>query len=489
MSEPISKQIPSQFPDSYLGDITGKLPLRSIGDHLEKTGILNALPEFVKKRYELAKESQEDGVHQYLCNLDKESTAGSKNACTTGKTLGKYSREVTAHNQGYILEFEVIPVLLFGHELHRKSVTIPRPAQRTGKNLTGVDGRFRRIRASDQDKPGRYNYAKVDPGKVTQVESDRFADAVESGDGRTIGQRALFYGSDGKVLKGTAAIERETKANQLSANTATLNQTTGTSLGAKPTAAPGLKADAHPNKKNAGQTTDKGGSLAGMASLALLAVGLACLMPLHFVTSAITFINTIVTFLTTTRSAIGTYLGIADGVLGVFGIKNSTDGLKSIINSVLDNAFGKENIQYAKAAFAGTLNSVGTGVKLLEKIQQSRAGTDNKIDDLALGLGTVNNALKDSGIIPPDSPYMQQSKAVDRFVADRTAGEDGEALKDNISHLVGELKTHDEVDKDIKDQREKEEKKAKKIKKETEDTFRLIDSTKTNVEAIKREDI
>jgi hypothetical protein len=199
----------------------------------------------------------------------------------------------------------------------------------------------------------------------------------------------------------------------------------------------------------------------------------------------------VVTFLTTTRSAIGTYLGIADGILGIFGMKNSTGGLKSIINSVLDNAFGKDNITYAKAVFASTLNGVATTGKLMETIQSARAGTDNKIDGLALGLGTVNNSLKDAGLIPPDSPYMQQSKAIDQFVTDRTtgSGEEGIGLKDNISHLVGELRTHDEVNKQLADEREKEDKKTKKIAKQTDDTFRLIDSTKTNVEAIQKKDL
>jgi hypothetical protein len=416
------QQIPTEFPDTYLGDITGTLPLEGIGDFLNKNGILEALPEFVREKYRAGEQEQDDGVHQYLCNLDKEAIAGQKNACATGKALGKYSNDVSAHNQKYILEFEVLPKLLFTHD-SKRGVKIPMPANRHGKNLTGVDGRFRRVRAREQDKPGRYNIAKVNPGKTDQDEIDRFTDAVNGGEGRTIGQRALYYDSDGTVLRGTAAIERKTKANQLSANSATLNQTTGTSAGAKPTAAPGLKADAHPNKKNAGQTTDKGSPVAGLATLGLLALGMAALMPMHFVTSAISFINSIVTFLTTTRSAIGTYLGIADGILGIFGLKNSTGGLKSIINSVLDNAFGKDNVTYTKAVFASTLNSVATTGKLMEKIQSARSGTDNKIDDLALGLGTVNNGLKDAGLIPADSPYMAQSKAIDQFVAGLRATE------------------------------------------------------------------
>jgi hypothetical protein len=54
---------------------------------------------------------------------------------------------------------------------------------------------------------------------------------------------------------------------------------------------------------------------------------------------------------------------------------------------------------------------------------------------------------------------------------------------------VGELKTHEEVNTELKAEKAAEEKKAKKIAKETNDSFRLIDATKTNVEAIQRKDL
>jgi hypothetical protein len=481
-------EVPAVDP-SYLADVTGSSALISIGDHLTKNGLLESLPEYVQDKYNAATAAQDQAVHQYLCNLDREAKAGQQNACGAGKAFGKYAQAVSDHHHQQVSKFNVVPKVPLVHGKRRGSVSIAQPASRYGKNLTGVDGRFQRQRAADRDRVKPYSYQKIDPGKADPKDDELFAQAVEGRQGSTVGQRAVYYAPDGRVLRGTAAIRRVTNAEQLSANTAIINQSTGSGAGARPVAAPTQKAANHPNKKHAGQTTDAGAGVAGLGALAALAVGIAALMPLHFVTSAISFINSIVNFFTTTRNAAETYLGIADGVMGIFGLRGATGGLKSLISSTLDNAFGKENLDYAKAQFAGTLNTVTTTGKVMEKIETARRGTNNRVDDLALGLGTVNNALKDAGVIPSDSPYMAQSQAIDGFVKDRTSGEDGERLKENITTLTSELQTQEQIQKELAEQREREVKKRKATDKQIEDVKRLVDKSKTNFENIESSDL
>jgi hypothetical protein len=474
---------------TYLSDVTGKSALVNIGDHLKKNGLIESLPDYVQEKYGEAETAQAEAIHQYLCNLDKEAKAGKKNACTTGKALGRYAQDVSSNHRRYLIQFGTLPRMPLVHKGKNGAVAINRPASRYGKGLTGVDGRYQHIRASDRDRPQPYNVQKIDPGKADPREIELFNEAVEGREGSTIGQRALYYAPDGQVLRGTAAIQRNVNAQQLSANTATYNQSSGASAGARPIAAPIQKVENHPNKKHAGQTTDKGSGGASLGTLALLAVGLAALMPLHFVTSVITFVNSIVTFFTTTRNAAETYTAIADGVMGIFGLRGTTEGLKSIILSTIDNAFGKENVDYAKTQFAQTLNSVVTAGKVMEKIETARRGTDNKVDEMALGLGTVNNALKDAGVIPPDSPYMAQSAAIDGFVSDRTKGEEGERLQENITALTSELSTQEQIQAEIKDQKQREDKKRKATDKQIDDVKRLVDNTQTNFSDLKKEDI
>jgi hypothetical protein len=169
--------------------------------------------------------------------------------------------------------------------------------------------------------------------------------------------------------------------------------------------------------------------------------------------------------------------------------EGATSGFKNLMRGMVDGAFGKENVQYATNAFAQTVNSVSSAVKIAEKIQSARTGTDNKIDEMAIQLGVVNNGLKDSGLMPPDSPYMRQSAAVDQFVKDRTTGEEGAALADNLSQITAEIKTGDEVKKELADTKEREGKERKKIDKQVNDTARLVDGTKTNVEVIQRDSL
>jgi hypothetical protein len=470
---------------SYLADITGTSPDMGLGDYLEETGQLQALPGYVQDRYQEAVEAQAEGVHGYLCNLDKESARGQKNSCAQSKAWNQYSQDIARANSPYILKFELVGNFPFRHEVAKHSIAIPKPATRAGKNLKGVDGRFQRIKPRQQRQ--RYHTAKVitTPSEAEKAEAGQFESSVNGDNGRTIGQRALFYDRNGNPLRGTGAIARAGKEAGMSASTATLNQSTGSAAGATPTAAPPLKVANHPNKKRAGQTTDKGGGLGGLAAIGLMGAAMAALLPMHFVTSAITFLNSVITFFTTTRNAIDTYTAIVDALLGLFGMRGATKGFKGFINGLIDNAFGKENIAYAKATFASTLNSVATGVKLAEKIQQSRAQTDNKIDDLALGLGTVNNSLKEAGLVPPDSPFMQSSQSIDQFVKDRTTGEGvDQNLKDNIYKLTEELKTHEEAEKELKEEAETQRKAKVKRDKQIDDTARLGAGLKQNAESI-----
>jgi hypothetical protein len=478
-----------QIDPSYLADITGQLPTIQIGEFLAENGLLESMPGTVQDAYNDALEAQGDEVHSFLCNLDKEEQRGRSNNCSQSKAWAGYAKEIAAANRPYILQFELVDRFPFKHNNDSKrGITIAKPASRPGKNLRGVDGRFQRVKPRQQRQ--RYHVAQVNTALTRQEagESDRHRAAVEGRDGSTIGQRALFYNHDGRVLRGTGAIARESREVALSASTATLNQTTGTAAGASPAAAPTLTAANHPNKKPAGETS--GNWLGGLGTIGMLSVAMAALMPLHFVTSAISFINGLVTFFTTTRNAVETYTSIVDAALGMFGMRGATNSFKSLMESMLDGAFGKDNIDYAKLVFAKTLNTVSSAVKVAEKVQQARSSTNNRVDELAVSLGIVNNGLKDAGMLPPDSPYMSQSQAIDQFIKDRSTGAGADPdLADNLQAITGEIRTGEQVTKELKEQREREEKERQKIQKEIDDTARLVDSTKTNVEAIQRQNL
>jgi hypothetical protein len=472
----------------YLEDVTGKLPTIAIGDYLEKNGLLAAMPDFVQDAYKRASDALADDAHQYGCNLDKEATSGQKNSCGQSKAWNAYAGQLAVANRPYILEIEYVSSFPFRHIASKKGVQIAKPVSRNNANLRGVDGRYKRVRAKQQRQRYHVGIVNTALNKNEAQEIDQFREAVDGKEGSTIGQKALFYDINGRPLRGTGAIARQAKETQLSASTAVLNQSVGTSAGATPTAAPQLKAGSHPNKKKAGET--KGNFAVGLGTIALIAVGLAALLPMHFVTSAITFINSLVSFFTTTRNAVATYTAILDSALSLFGIKGATKGFSDILNGMIDNAFGKENVQEAKANFAKTLNSVSSSVKLAEKIQQARSNTDNKVDAMAIQLGIVNNGMKDSGLLPPDSPYMKQSQDIDKFIESRSTGEGADPdLADNLKDITGEIKTGEKITQELKDEKERQDKAQRKTNKQIDDVSKLVDKTKTNIEAVKPGDL
>jgi membrane protein involved in colicin uptake len=97
----------------------------------------------------------------------------------------------------------------------------------------------------------------------------------------------------------------------------------------------------------------------------------------------------------------------------------------------------------------------------------------------------VNNSLKEAGLVPPDSPFMQSSQSIDQFVKDRTTGEGTDQnLKDNIYKLTEELKTHEEAEKELKEEAETQRKAKVKRDKQIDDTARLGAGLKQNAESI-----
>jgi hypothetical protein len=116
--------------------------------------------------------------------------------------------------------------------------------------------------------------------------------------------------------------------------------------------------------------------------------------------------------------------------------------------------------------------------KLLEKVEAGRRGTNSKIDEVAFSLGTANNALKEGGLIPPDSPWNEYSQKIDTFVDAQAKVSEDKDLKENIQKLTDEIKTGEEVDKEIKEEKEARDKIVAQKQKEVDNLKNLGVSVK-----------
>jgi hypothetical protein len=469
----------------YLKDITGGSELIDFNKLLEELGLKKLLPDSVQTYIEDLKELQDGGVHQYLCNIDK-SPKGEN--CDVGRALAQREQKRFV---GWVQWDTNKPLrLLYSYNGNIHQEALPTVRKQNTKPISLGKKRFtagRKLRSSNlastvlgqglSNKPsGTFLTRSV---ILDRKGDNKFHKAVEGGDGYSVGDRAVLFNQDGSITTGANRIRDIAVGRERSSNIPAEIVSNG-SIPKKISQATPYKASQHPNKSKIAGTTDAVGGIAALGGITALAAIVALLTPLHFVTSAITFLTSITTFFTNVNNAANTYLTVVDSLLGIFGIKGTKSKLKAFIVSIADNALGKQNLQEVKNAFASGVNSIAVTTKMLEKVQSMRDGTDDKVDELALSLGAMNNAMGAAGLIPPE--LMATSKAIDELVSTRTKGD--EELKNNITSLTTEIKTADEAEKSLKDEQIARDKINAKIQKDIKDVEKLVSVVKTNVDNI-----
>jgi gas vesicle protein len=467
---------------NYLNDIKGKLPLPSLDALLDETkGVKGIVPQAVSDYAAKLSTYEVKGVNEYLCHLDKlpkNTNCDVSKAIADGekgKKSGFVSLPLKPLTKPKTLLFSSLSSQLAG--LASKSAKLPEsrhtPSKYQRKNkLNGTV-----VGQGVSNSPvGTFLTKKIIDDRKGE-KGEVFNDAVRGGKGRDVGQRAVLYNRDGSVSLGANGIRDKSVANEKSSSIPSDTINNGSvsekiSQDGKP-----HRTGNHPNKAKVGATNDLAGGIAALGGISAVVGLLALLMPLHFVTSAITFLTSITTFFTNVNNTVTTYLTVVDALLGIFGIKNSTKTIKKFITDITDNALGKGNLDKIKSAFARGVNTISTTTKLLEKVTSARKNSDNKVDELALSLGTVNNALGEAGLIPPE--LMATSKGIDDFV-DKRGGD----VKENLESLTEEIQDKEETTKALAEEQKVRDEKRKKDNKDIADVTSLINVTKTDVSKI-----
>lgn len=473
----------------YLSDITGKAELPSFSNLIDEVGLTGLLPSPIAEYQEEIEKDENRGLHKYKCNLDKAEIEGERNKCITSRTLARDDARLAA----YTTAVKNIGEGLRKTKLFEGGFLLP--PSRANKGFARVQ--------THRSLKNQVNYGTIGTREnfsISTVKLDRAAavrnnrrnniDAIDGVAGKSIGMRAVLYNADGTVDRGTNAIRDKDLALELSSKIPSETIPSGKVPDKIKAASTAKSTSAHPNKGNIAPTLDPSGGISALVAaggIAGVMAVVAALLPLHFVTSAITFLTSVTTMITNVNNWVNTFLKITDGLLGIFGFKGGTKPLRKFVSDAIDNTFGKTKVQEAKNLFASCVNAISTTTKLLEKVTQKINGSDGKIDEVATRLAIVNNYAIDNGMIPSDSPYQAQSKSITEFVASRT--KDNEGLKDNITSITEEIKTRKEVDAEIKTEKEAIDKKTKKVEKDINDTLRLVDKTKTNVDKIKSDDL
>jgi hypothetical protein len=467
--------------EKYLSDITGKKAAISLDDVVKESGLKSLLPETVQTYLEEVNQQTEDSLHKYQCQLDLAGKTAQDGKCKSGKYLSDERRRISSNLVTGYINFDDGKTTYFYGDGHTQ---VKLPEKRGNKDH---DRGLANVLVNRSPKPVRkttFTTHQIRDDRRKDLHDKAFTDAVTGGDGKSIGQRGIFFDEHGRPIKGAAAIRDRDEAIAMSSRLPSEKVNDGRIPDKIKTGTSRSTTRHSGNKHGVGDTSDLLGGIAALGGMAAVVGVVACLMPLHFVTSAITFLTSITTMFTNVNNAANAVFTVADGVFSLFGKKNVTKPIKVMIQSAIDNSFGKENVQEAKNKFGSLINSIAVGTKLLEKIHQGRTSTNNKVDEVAFSLGVVNNSLKDSGLIPEGSPYMKESQSIDEFVEARAKVEGNEGLKENITALTEELKTHEESDEEIKTQAIAAQKIRDKQSKDINDIKTLLDDTKTNVDTV-----
>jgi hypothetical protein len=471
----------SQADKYYLSDIQGKLPLPDFDDLIKEEGLLGLLPENIAKYAEEIDKAEDDGVHSYLCNIDK-----APNNCGVNRAIAEREKD---RYVGYVQWDTNKPLRLLysvNGSLEEREVTrlqkpITLAGTRKGGGYKERGGNLSRtvLGQGITSRPEGTFYTKSIQQDRKGDDRQLFHDAVEGKGNLSIGDRAVLFNQDGSVTTGANNIRDNAVANERSSNIPSESANNG-GIPKKFKSALPYKTKNHPNKSRLAKTNDLAGGIAALGGIAAVIGIVALLMPQHFVTSAITFLTSITTFFTNVNNAVNTYLTVVDALLGLFGIKGSGKAMKGFIAQIVDNALGKENVQQIKNAFASGINTIAVTTKLLEKTQAMANNTDNLVDEVATRVGAVNNAMGAAGLIPEE--LMATSASIDTLVEKRT--ENNQELGDNLTALTAEIKDKEETTKELKNEAEAREKLAAKKAKDLDDVKGLLDGIKTDVDKI-----
>jgi hypothetical protein len=470
--------------ENYLKDITGTKEVLSINDFL-KAGLVNLMPDSIKDYKHDIDKATDDSIHSYLCHIDK---LPQGKDCDTAK--GIRNREADRYI-GYMTVIGEKPLLMYRvngrieYNISKLS-SIELPSNKfVGTNLRGANNAASVLNQSNRaNKPvGTFRKKSVIDNIDRKPGNERFNRAVNGdpdGD-QSIGDRAVFFNSDGSVIKGADNIRNDSLDDERSADLAGEDINNG-DIPEKYEDDEPKKTKNHPNKKKVGATNDVLGGIAALGGMVGLVAVMACLVPVVFILDVITFFTTITTLITNVSNIATTFFSVTDALLALMGIKGATKTVSDFIKGAMDNAFGKENVKESKNIFAKAVNAISVATKVAEKIVSARNNTNGKVEEVSLQLGLVNNLMGEAGLIPPQ--LMATSNAIDKLVEDQE-----DDFKDNLDEITSEIHTQEESKKELAD--EKKVAKEEKTKKEHEldGLKKLIDPVRSDLGKIKAGDL
>jgi hypothetical protein len=440
----MSDDIPSgsKFPDILKAKLG--LTLQSIVQ-----GLLNKDQEFFElaqeKKVQLNKQRTIDKKSFILSQSDA-IKRGNSNSCETKANIDKIAKQQAA---------KVKPVVMPSSK-SRSPIVKGKNKQQLPKTRHSTPTRGARSR------PGSLAQTKVNQALAGAIDSnnyfiqaidanqssakakrnlEKFTQAQDGERGTSIGDRAVVFTANGTPMYGDSYLDKNLQEN-LAANQATSNSPLTTipkkiETG-KPISPNPLQQQSRANVTPKGNTT---GNL-----IALGAIGAAVTAVLFLFQYVLIFVELIlqISSVTSTITNIaGSFVAILNNMGSLFGLgEGLLDPLSKTFDSILNNVFGKDKVDYVKFQFAKVSAVYVAGTNVLSKV----AGMENSLGtvtaDNANNTSKIGNALKAMGMLATGSGWMREDNKVAT-----TTGKVGDklstvsTLSSTLSDITNDVKT------------------------------------------------
>jgi hypothetical protein len=295
---------------------------------------------------------------------------------------------------------------------------------------------------------------------------DKFTQAHSGQRGTSIGDRAVVFSANGTPHYGDSYLDRNMTEN-LAANQATANTPTGKIPSRVEVVRP-ISAAPFQQQPRA-NITPKSDSVANMLVLGGIAAAVTAvlfffqhvLMFVQFimqVSSSTSTITNIASSFTAILNNVGALIGLGEGVL---------EPLEKTFDSILNNTFGKEKVDYVKYQFAKISSAFVAAQNLANKV----SGLDNTIgkvtEKAANNSAIIGNALKAMQMIGGNIPWMAEDNKVNSGIGKLGAKlESVSGLASSLSDMTQEVKSfkesQDALDKDYKEHEDNDKKQIDK---------------------------
>jgi hypothetical protein len=240
---------------------------------------------------------------------------------------------------------------------------------------------------------------------------EKFTQAQEGQRGTSIGDRAVVFSANGTPMYGDSYLDKNLQEN-LAANQATSNAPlsqipkkieTGQPISPNPL-----------QQQSRANVTPKANTTGNLIALGTIAAAItAVLFLFQHVLIFVELILQISSVTSTITNIAGSFVAILNNMGSLFGLgEGLLDPLSKTFDSILNNVFGKEKVDYIKLQFAKVSAVYVAGTNMLSKF----AGMENSLGtvtaDNANNTSKIGNALKAMNMLSTGSGWMREDNKV-----------------------------------------------------------------------------